>query len=484
MPSYHRAHSSMHQLSPSSPVPAYRQPSLHMDFDYETTPRPSWLRRQPANNDQTPRPPSPTPSGMVASTPMDATFRSTSSHGTSHGTSSKNSSIDFDKPVARPKRKRINPEQLEVLLALFAETDTPSYELRESVGAQLGMSNREVQVWYQNRRAKERTARGKHQGLAQPQTQHQQPPSHALYDSDRPTSASSRSPSLFPITVSSPPRPYPNSLPAGFNAGRRRSVSASAVDVPRSYSMHEPHSVLRAPQRPPSADTPVSHGFGPVRPRLTRFHSHAVTSHYSRTSVARDAAWQNTQAALHGLNDQRSLKSRASSSVLNLDAQPRKYAGTAVRAVSSSPPERHAFLAPSSLPSPNPSQRLADVSSTAHLHSASTTPSAAPVATVSDSLADRRNTRLPPIKLLLDMADAAGAWSELSPTSLTSSSSHTSGPSLASPLAHLNLRSPTGPHKSDQEVAGYFESRITGHAGGHHTPSFGGYTFGRDFKPA
>lgn len=46
----------------------------------------------------------------------------------------------------RPKRKRIAPHQLEVLLHLFQQTDTPSYEQREKVAGHLGMSNREVQV--------------------------------------------------------------------------------------------------------------------------------------------------------------------------------------------------------------------------------------------------------------------------------------------------------------------------------------------------
>ncbi|KAM0755770.1 hypothetical protein T439DRAFT_320480 [Meredithblackwellia eburnea MCA 4105] len=54
----------------------------------------------------------------------------------------------------KPKRKRITPEQLEALTGLFEQTDSPSFDVRESMGARLGMSNREVQVWFQNRRAK------------------------------------------------------------------------------------------------------------------------------------------------------------------------------------------------------------------------------------------------------------------------------------------------------------------------------------------
>lgn len=46
----------------------------------------------------------------------------------------------------KPKRKRISPEQLDALTALFEQTDSPSFDVRERLGAQLNMSNREVQV--------------------------------------------------------------------------------------------------------------------------------------------------------------------------------------------------------------------------------------------------------------------------------------------------------------------------------------------------
>lgn len=55
---------------------------------------------------------------------------------------------------SKPKRKRISPEQFSVLSSVFECNDTPSFDLRETTAAQLGMSNREVQVWFQNRRAK------------------------------------------------------------------------------------------------------------------------------------------------------------------------------------------------------------------------------------------------------------------------------------------------------------------------------------------
>ncbi|KAJ2875261.1 hypothetical protein GGH93_001754 [Coemansia aciculifera] len=54
----------------------------------------------------------------------------------------------------RAKRKRITAEQLRDLTAVFENTDTPTHDIREVLSKKLGMTNREVQVWFQNRRAK------------------------------------------------------------------------------------------------------------------------------------------------------------------------------------------------------------------------------------------------------------------------------------------------------------------------------------------
>ncbi|KAJ9051849.1 hypothetical protein DSO57_1000509 [Entomophthora muscae] len=57
------------------------------------------------------------------------------------------------KPAAN-KRKRFHPDQLSHLISIFETTTTPSFDVREELAKKLGMTNREVQVWFQNRRAK------------------------------------------------------------------------------------------------------------------------------------------------------------------------------------------------------------------------------------------------------------------------------------------------------------------------------------------
>ncbi|KAI9262757.1 Homeodomain-like protein [Sporodiniella umbellata] len=52
------------------------------------------------------------------------------------------------------KRKRINASQYDRLMETFEQTDTPSSDVRENLAIELHMTKREVQVWFQNRRAK------------------------------------------------------------------------------------------------------------------------------------------------------------------------------------------------------------------------------------------------------------------------------------------------------------------------------------------
>ncbi|OCH94896.1 homeobox-domain-containing protein [Obba rivulosa] len=54
----------------------------------------------------------------------------------------------------RRKRSRVMPEQLAYLEDTFAATEHPTAPERRRIGVRLNMSERQVQVWFQNRRAK------------------------------------------------------------------------------------------------------------------------------------------------------------------------------------------------------------------------------------------------------------------------------------------------------------------------------------------
>ena len=79
--------------------------------------------------------------------------------------------LDEDLDIAlgtkrRGPRTTIKAKQLEALKATFAATPKPSRNIREKLAQETGLNMRVIQVWFQNRRSKER--RLKQQGVAHP----------------------------------------------------------------------------------------------------------------------------------------------------------------------------------------------------------------------------------------------------------------------------------------------------------------------------
>ncbi|ORY92231.1 homeobox domain-domain-containing protein, partial [Syncephalastrum racemosum] len=106
----------------------------------------------------------------------------------------------------KPKRKRISPEQFQALSQLFEQTDTPNFELREKLAQKLKMTNREVQVWFQNRRAKFNRVRQQQRNQQLQQQQHHQHHQHH----HQPSPCDSLSSASSSVSSSSlPTSPYP-----------------------------------------------------------------------------------------------------------------------------------------------------------------------------------------------------------------------------------------------------------------------------------
>jgi hypothetical protein len=52
------------------------------------------------------------------------------------------------------KRRRLLPQETEFLIHVFEQCPRPSTQVRDYLAARLGMSARNIQIWFQNRRAK------------------------------------------------------------------------------------------------------------------------------------------------------------------------------------------------------------------------------------------------------------------------------------------------------------------------------------------
>ncbi|CAG8462076.1 378_t:CDS:2 [Ambispora gerdemannii] len=96
-------------------------------------------------------------SAAAVQSSMKSTSRSNYQFPSSDAISAVNNNAHHIPP--KVKRKRFTQEQLVDLIAMFEQTDTPNYEIREKLAKKLNMTNREVQVWFQNRRAKANRAK-------------------------------------------------------------------------------------------------------------------------------------------------------------------------------------------------------------------------------------------------------------------------------------------------------------------------------------
>eukprot|EP01105_Mastigella_eilhardi_P003144 TRINITY_DN13_c1_g1_i1.p1 TRINITY_DN13_c1_g1~~TRINITY_DN13_c1_g1_i1.p1 ORF type:complete len:336 (+),score=80.07 TRINITY_DN13_c1_g1_i1:223-1230(+) len=66
---------------------------------------------------------------------------------------------------SRRRRLRTSPEQLDLLEQVFQTNSMPNQQTRALLASELGMSPRRVQIWFQNKRAKVRRAKAKHEQL-------------------------------------------------------------------------------------------------------------------------------------------------------------------------------------------------------------------------------------------------------------------------------------------------------------------------------
>jgi hypothetical protein len=70
--------------------------------------------------------------------------------------STDNTNLNGNGPKKRGPRTTIKTKQLEQLKSAFAQTPKPTRHVREELAKDTGLAMRVIQVWFQNRRSKER----------------------------------------------------------------------------------------------------------------------------------------------------------------------------------------------------------------------------------------------------------------------------------------------------------------------------------------
>ncbi|RUS34144.1 hypothetical protein BC938DRAFT_482267 [Jimgerdemannia flammicorona] len=118
------------------------------------------------------------------------------------------------------KRTRATPEQLAVLEETFVSNTSPNSKVREQLAEKLNMSERSIQIWFQNRRAKVKTIQ-KRAHLLQEEAMKAQFLASGFPGQMHPAG-------MFPFRAGLPPHGHPN-------AGR--------IPLPRSYSSDMLHNI-------------------------------------------------------------------------------------------------------------------------------------------------------------------------------------------------------------------------------------------------
>ncbi|KAJ1966474.1 hypothetical protein GGI12_000049 [Dipsacomyces acuminosporus] len=106
----------------------------------------------------------PTAAGGLHAAPVPAPATTT---GDNNGTGAPAATSKSGSKSTQRKRARATSEQVTVLESVFLVNRSPASRLREDLAARLGMAPRQVQVWFQNRRAKEKTQQRNPRGLQQ-----------------------------------------------------------------------------------------------------------------------------------------------------------------------------------------------------------------------------------------------------------------------------------------------------------------------------
>ncbi|KAJ1721661.1 hypothetical protein LPJ53_003850 [Coemansia erecta] len=134
---------------------------------------------------------------------------------------------NFYNPYHVKHRRRTTKEQLELLEGTFKNTPKPSSDIRKALAQKLGMTAREVQIWFQNRRAKQKNLmmRASSTGAADGEKTSMEPETSPLSPADDCVSQASLISSLLPAAAGLP-------VPAASKHARASSADHAQAPAP------------------------------------------------------------------------------------------------------------------------------------------------------------------------------------------------------------------------------------------------------------
>ncbi|SCZ95808.1 BZ3500_MvSof-1268-A1-R1_Chr8-1g09811 [Microbotryum saponariae] len=144
----------------------------------------------------------------------------------------------MDNPLIPKRRRRTSPDELRILEAEFQANPLPSQAQRAALSARLGMTGRALQVWFQNRRQKEKKDAGAYLGTSGDSSE------GSATDQDR--DAADLEGLSFAMS-SSPPRPSPTEPHRHHTQVRGHARGGSYLDAKALESLPSSEQIYRRP---------------------------------------------------------------------------------------------------------------------------------------------------------------------------------------------------------------------------------------------